>query len=293
MLPAEISDYLHYRMQEDEGHPLDIISVKSVSGGSINTSFHVKCKQGDFFLKYNYADRFPGMFRAEAEGLKTLESCGCIRVPRVIHWADTGIYSFLLLEYLHPCLPAGDFWESFGMKTAVLHSHTSTHFGFSSDNYIGSLKQWNDLHETWSSFLINQRLNPMAEQAHASGLMSAQDLEWLGLIYKRLPDLYPEEPPSLLHGDLWSGNFLSATDGTPCLIDPAVYYGHREMDIAMTFLFGGFSPVFYEAYNHQHPLEPGWKSRIGLGQLYPLLVHVNLFGEGYMARVRQVMKQYL
>lgn len=133
----------------------------------------------------------------------------------------------------------------------------------------------------------------MAELAFTNGYIKTQDLSRLELLYKRLPDLYPEEPPSLLHGDLWSGNFLSAHDGTPCLVDPAVYYGHRETDIAMTRLFGGFSQAFYEAYNHHFPLEPGWESRISLNQLYPLLVHVNLFGEGYMGQVRQVLKQYV
>ena len=293
MLPAEICDSLLRRLEEQYREPVTLSSVKPVSGGSINNAFHIRCNIGDFFLKYNYSDSFPGMFKAEAEGLKTLESCRCIRIPQVIHWADTGVLSYLLLEYLHPGHPSGDFWETFGRKIAQLHHHTSPHFGFSSDNYIGSLKQLNDRHETWSSFLIKQRLQPMAEQAYTNGLMKTQDLKWLELLYKRLPDLYPEEPPSLLHGDLWSGNFLSAHDGTPCLIDPAVYYGHRETYIAMTSLFGGFSKVFYDAYNHHYPLESGWKSRTSLGQLYPLLVHVNLFGEGYMGQVRQVLKQYV
>lgn len=137
-----------------------------------------------------------------------------------------------------------------------------------------------------------ERLQPLVKLAYDSGLLDGQDARRMEILYKKLPEILPVEPPSLIHGDLWSGNYMVGNDGNPCIIDPAVYYGHREMDIAMSKLFGGFSPEFYRAYNEEYPMVKGWEKRVELNQLYPLLVHVNLFGEGYNRQVRQILKDY-
>ena len=232
------------------------------------------------------------MFAAEAGGLAILKNAECIQVPNVIHNSDTGEYSFLLLDFIRSRPPTADFWHLFGQQLARLHQRTSPDFGLDHDNYIGSLRQSNNHHLRWTDFLVEERIQPQVKMAVDGRLLDNHDLRRLELLYKKLPEILPVEPPSLIHGDLWSGNYMVGSDGNPSIIDPAVYYGHREMDIAMSRLFGGFSPEFYRSYNEEYPMEKGWEKRIELNQLYPLLVHVNLFGGGYSRQVRQILMGY-
>ena len=265
-----------------------MLSTRPLSGGSINQACRIETNLGVFFVKWNDAKACPGMFKAESRGLEILARTGAIRIPEVIHCGE----DLLILEYLEQDRPAPNFWETFGQQLARLHQHTHPTFGLDHDNYIGSLPQSNTPHNTWADFFREARLQPQIRMARDSKQLDQPTCSLLNGVMDRLPQLFPDEPPALLHGDLWSGNYLIGPEGQPCLIDPAVYHGHREMDLAMTRLFGGFDAAFYASYNEAHPLEPDWESRTDLCNLYPLLVHVNLFGSGYASQVRHIAGHY-
>lgn len=174
-----------------------------------------------------------------------------------------------------------------------MHKHTNAQFGFTADNYIGYLPQHNNYHNTWASFFVHNRLMPMVQMAFDKRLLTSFDAQLFERLYLNLYNLFDEEPPALLHGDLWSGNYLIGIDGKPYLIDPAVCYGNREFDIAMTTLFGGFTREFYNGYQEVYPLLTGWEHRLALWNLYPLLVHLNLFGGSYLGQVQSSLKKYV
>ncbi len=243
-------------------------------------------------MKFNHADTYPGMFEQEARGLRLLKGAGEVRVPEVIGTGDDGHYSFIVLEYLDQAPGKPDLWRTFGRQLAALHRHTAGHFGLGHDNYIGSLKQYNNRHENWIDFFREQRLRVQMEMAGRSGLLPSRLEQAFERLFKMLGDIFPEEAPSLIHGDLWSGNYMLDEKGQACIIDPAVYYGHREMDIGMSRLFGVFGGDFYEAYNEAWPMAPGWRERCDICNLYPLMVHVNLFGAGYLGSVEAVLRRF-
>lgn len=267
-------------------------SQTRLSGGDINEVYSVTTSEASFVVKLNKADQFPGMLRKEAQGLHLIAHTGTVKTPAVINTGVIEGTQFLVLEKIETAAATKATWTQFGQQLAALHLNTSQLFGLDHDNYIGSLVQHNKPCGTWTEFLIIQRLQPMIEMAVNQGDINYVEAKIIEPFYKRLEDLYPPGKPALLHGDLWSGNYLVNYDGGPVIIDPAVYYGHREMDIAMMHLFGGFSPSLFDAYNESYPLEKGWQQRVSLNQLYPLLVHVNLFGRGYWERVRQVLEAY-
>jgi fructosamine-3-kinase len=157
---------------------------------------------------------------------------------------------------------------------------------------MGSLPQSNEESDSWSSFFIKRRLQPQVQPAQNAGLLDSKSVKAFELLYKNLQDLLPEQEPALLHGDLWSGNLITNSDGGPCLIDPAVYYGNREVDLAMTRLFGGFSQEFYDAYHEAFPLPPNDFDRVDLYNLYPLLVHLNLFGSSYLPGIKATLRRF-
>lgn len=232
------------------------------------------------------------MFKKEANGLKLLEEAGVIEIPKVLMADEDGHHAFLLLNYIDSAVEKEDFWDDFGEKLAKLHKVKSEQFGLDHDNYMGSLKQYNSFHQSWVEFFIAQRLERQIILAREESRIGKSDVLAFERLYKRLEEIFPPTLPSLLHGDLWSGNFIVGPSGLACLIDPAVYYGHPEIDIAMTTLFGGFSNRFYEAYNRHNPLEKGWRERLPIYNLYPLLVHVNLFGGSYLGSVKEVLKRF-
>ncbi len=191
-----------------------------------------------------------------------------------------------------PVNPTKTYWETLGQSLAVLHSHTQPTFGLHFDNYIGSLPQTNTLTANGYDFFFEHRLLPQAGLALYKGLLSKKSYDALFRLRDRLPELFPNERPALLHGDLWSGNVLINEDNKPALIDPAVYYGFREAELAFTRLFAGFDDRFYDAYDEAFPLQNGFNERVAIYNLYPLLVHVNLFGSGYVSGVERVLKQF-
>ncbi|MBW6491452.1 MAG: fructosamine kinase family protein [Lentimicrobium sp.] len=290
MIPASIHEQINHWLLTELGETKGISSSKVISGGCINDCLSIKTENYTFFIKYNFSDKFPGMFDAEAKGLELLRYTGCIRIPKVIYRGTSGIYSFLLLEFIEEGRQPAYFWEAFGKNLAKLHKTSHTYFGLDHDNYIGSIPQKNHAHLAWDEFLAEQRLLPLVKQSFDYKLLNAEDVRSFDRFIGNLRNLLPGEIPSLLHGDLWSGNFLVTSEGEVCLIDPAVYFGHREMDIAMTKLFGGFSPEFYQSYNQEYPLEKGWEKRVEINQLYPLLVHLLLFGAAYAGQIRRILK---
>ncbi|UGU17020.1 fructosamine kinase family protein [Sinomicrobium kalidii] len=265
----------------------EIRKASPLSGGDINDVYLLDTTAGKFVVKLNSASRYPGMFPAEAEGLEVLGSTGAIHIPAVIEQGTAGGTAYLVLEYMEPGNPGPGFWEAFGRQLAGLHRNTADNFGFEHSNYIGSLPQYNEYCKRAAEFYVAQRLQPQFKLAHDLGYR----FDTVPL-YKNLEAVIPEEAPALVHGDLWGGNYLVSKDGNPCLIDPAVAYAHRETDIAMMHLFGGFPSPMIDAYNETFPLCAGWKERMDLWQLYYLLVHLNLFGTGYLQGVRRIVGRY-
>ena len=254
---------------------LGISGSEPVSGGCIHRCYRAQRDGRAVFLKLNEA-RFADAFAAEADGLAALRAAGC-RAPEPIALGSAGANAYLVLEFLE-LRSHGDF-AALGTMLAALHRRQAERFGWARDNYIGSTPQPNRWCESWSMFWREQRLEPQLALAAKNGYRL--DVPPMG---KLLAGHAPA--PSLLHGDLWSGNAGFLADGAPVLFDPAVYYGDREADLAMTELFGGFAPQFYAAYNAAWPLAPGYEQRKHLYNLYHLLNHLNLFGGGYLAQVR-------
>jgi fructosamine-3-kinase len=229
------------------------------------------------------------MFSAEARGLEWLREADALRVPAVISVGS----GFLVLEYLEPAPHRSGFDEELGRGLAQLHRFGARWFGLDHDNFIGRLPQANAPLPRWSDFYRSRRLEPQLQRARHAGLVDRALQARFDRLLSRLDELVgPDEPPARLHGDLWGGNLHSDERGGPCLIDPAVYGGHRELDLAMMRLFGGFSERTFGAYAEAYPLAPGFEQRVALYQLYPLLVHVNLFGGSYVGSVRNVLSHY-
>lgn len=266
---------------------LKINSHRPVHGGDINEAFYL---EGDrkYFLKLNDANRFPKMFQKEAEGLNALRDASELIVPEVIKYGEIEDRQYLLLEWIVNEGATKSHWINFGHGLAKLHRQSREYFGWVRDNYIGSLAQINDKCSTWTDFFIQHRVMPLVNKLHENGSFSKSDVDRAERFCLSADSLFPQEPPALIHGDLWAGNFIITGNNNVALIDPAVYYGHREMDIGMSKLFGGFPQLFYDAYNESYPLEKGWEERLKYSQLYPLLVHAILFGGHYISRVRGV-----
>ncbi|MBK7407523.1 MAG: fructosamine kinase family protein [Saprospirales bacterium] len=215
----------------------------------------------------------------EAQGLDLLRDHSPIRIPDVLSQGSSDGYAYLLLEYYEPGWANEAFWESFGAGLAQLHRNSAPQFGLHFDNFIGNLPQSNGFMDNWTDFYRDRRLAPQARLAHSKGLLHSSDLDQLERLYNRLPELMPVEAPALIHGDLWSGNYLVSKAQDPVLIDPSVSFAHREMDLAMSRLFSGFDWRFYRSYEAAFPLSPGFEARLPIYQLYYLLVHLNLLGK--------------
>jgi len=270
-----------------------LTGVQRVSGGDINQSYRLQYGDASFFLKLNDAYRYPEMLVREAKGLTLMRSAEAIRIPEVLCVDTLGTSQVLLLEWIERGPVTRSSSELLGRQLAGMHQCTNIYFGLDFDNYMGSLKQANTPALNWSDFFIHQRLEPQVRLALDKRLLDAAIYRKFEELYKRLDNLYPKEPSALVHGDLWSGNYLVNHADDPFLIDPAVAYGHRETDIAMTLLFGDFDTAFYQAYQETFPLEKGWQERSQLWNLYPLLVHVNLFGRGYLSQLGACLSTWL
>ncbi|MGB0838854.1 MAG: fructosamine kinase family protein [Chitinophagales bacterium] len=292
MLPTHIKQACEQKLSIPFMQQVDIDSFQPITGGSINDAGRITTNVGDFFIKWNSAYRFPMMFELEAKGLELLRSTEAISVPEPMCWGQSGTDAFLVMEYLDCAYEVGNFWEEFGHRLANLHLNTTSQFGLNQHNYMGSLRQFNRRHDNYIDFFIQERLGYQVKLGRDHGILDSQHVKQFESLYRRLPELIPEERPALVHGDLWSGNFTTDCEGYPALIDPAVHYGHREADLAMTFLFGGFNHQLYDAYHNAYPLTPSWRWRMDLYNLYPLLVHINLFAPQTRS-VTKVKSDYL
>ena len=266
----------------------NIGAMQALSGGCIADSYYLATSTGEeLFLKSHSAPPV-NYFESEAFGLQTLADTRTLRTPRVLSVSPC----FLLLEWIPASRPTGDYWRKAARQLAALHQLEQPYFGFKQDNFCGATPQPNAQTDCGYDFFQHQRLLYQANLANANGHLGNRDIDQIYLLADRLPQLIPNQPPSLIHGDLWSGNLHTNDQGAPVFIDPAAHFGWREADIAMTCLFGGFPEEFYHEYNDAYAMEPGWQDRLPLYNLYHLLNHLNLFGTGYLSQVRQVIQQF-
>ena len=266
--------------------------LNSVGGGDISAAWRVECDRGTVFAKTGpIASK--ALFTAEAAGLAELARADCVRVPRVLGDGDGEHGAWIALEWLPMQSSSANVDAKLGAQLAALHRYTADEHGFKQDTTIGSTPQPNRQTPDWIDFYREQRLGFQLRLAGSNGFDG--ELQSLGeQVINKVPEFFQgeETAPSLLHGDLWSGN-KAACDGEPVIFDPAVYYGDRETDLAMSRLFGGFHRSFYDAYESSWPLSDGHERRVGLYQLYHVLNHLNLFGSGYLGRAVSIMRSLL
>lgn len=263
------------------GHDFVPLEERVIGGGSINDAWLLADADRRYFVKLN-RPALLDMFVAEAEGLQEMRSSETIRVPEPVCYGSADGHSYLVMEFIASGAGSGDSHAQLGQQLAAMHRHTADRFGWHRDNTIGSTPQPNDWHSDWLTFLREQRLGFQVELAMRKGA-SRQLGRQADRLLPELDYFFQSYAPeaSLLHGDLWSGNYSISDTGEPLIFDPAVYYGDREADVAMTELFGGFPSAFYEAYRQAWPLDPGYRQRKTLYNLYHILNHFNLFGGGY------------
>ncbi len=272
---------------------LKINGYEPLHGGDINDAYCLFGENEKYFLKVNNASRYPGMFEKETRGLYALSAhLPALNIPRVIQFGAVEQQQYLLLQWIETGIPRSDFWESFGRSIALMHRQAQDYFGWEEDNYIGSLQQHNCRRDEWHIFFSECRILPLAKILFDTGAFSKRDLTEAESFCKDSSQWFPKESPALLHGDLWSGNYMISSTGYASVYDPAAYYGHREMDIGMTKLFGGFDQRFYDAYQETYSIEKNWIQRLSLSQLYPLLVHAVLFGGHYVSSAREIINKF-
>ena len=253
------------------------LTWQHVVGGSINETYKVSSGTFSFFVKMNTINVFKNGFDEEVFGLHFLKE-NAILVPEIIYDGNYKEYIFLVLEWIESGNKTDVFWKNFAKQLANLHQQKANLFGLESDNYMGELPQDNRFRDCFSEFFIENRLKPQVKLAVEQKLLQPKKIQQFERLYKQLETIFPKEDPCAIHGDLWSGNFISNSNEQVVLIDPAVYYGHREIDLAMTTLFGGFSSSFLNFYNEIYPLEAGFENRKNIYNLYHLLIHLIMFG---------------
>lgn len=282
-LPTEV------RSDAEEKLKVTIRHFNPVAGGCINNGGRLTTDGGSFFfIKWNSLEKFPSMFEMEAKGLRLLKQHGSLEIPQPVAYGKVNALQYLVLEWMGGERRSKEFWPRLGTGLAALHRNTSKSFGLDHDNYIGALPQSNKPTSGWPTFFAQQRIEPQLKMLKADAAMRRS----FERLLSRIGEIFPPTVPALLHGDLWSGNLIVGTDGLPCLIDPAVHYGHRESELAFTRLFGGFDTSFYDAYDEVFPLDPGFEERVEILNLYPLLVHANLFGGHYVQEIRAILRPW-
>ena len=282
-------------LTEKFGSPVKIHSSDSLGGGCINHASKVETSMGTLFLKWN-GNCKSDMFLREAESLEELRKAanGQLLVPEVFAAKEVDASpGFLVLEYLESGYGKTNSDESLGRGLAAIHKYKAEKFGFHHDNYCGSTPQNNSWKSNWIEFFRDNRLHFLLELIQRERPLSAGEFKVYERLLVKIPEWVPEESgPALIHGDLWSGNYMNTTNG-PALIDPASYYANREMEMGIMTMFGGFSQRFYSAYNEAYPLPSGWRERNHLYQLYHFLNHYYLFGGDYRSQALQIAKSYL
>lgn len=264
------------------------LQFRRTGGGSINETYQVSIPGQRLFCKLNSAALFPQLFEKEMIGLEMLRGKTGLHVPEVIACESLDGVQVLILEWIEETTPDEQFWTVFGEELARLHSIKTDQFGSEENNYMGSVLQSNRKHQDWITFFQHERLEPLVKKCRDKNLLSKKDMEAFGKLYKELPGIF-DSPirPSLVHGDLWSGNFMCGHNRQPVLIDPAVYFGHPSVDLGMTTLFGGFPSSFYQAYQAQSSFPSNYREQWMACNLYPLLIHLFLFGLSYKRKIEE------
>jgi fructosamine-3-kinase len=276
------------QISQKTGKPFEAVAHRPIGGGSISQAYFVSNRRQSYFVKLNRAERLP-MFEAEAQGLQKLWETQTIRVPQPICWGMGDNSAYLVLEWLELGNPNEIAWKSMGRNLATLHQVTSPNgFGWDINNTIGSTPQINTWSENWAEFFAQHRLGYQFQLARQRGAYFPRQSQLMAIIPKLLSHALK---PALVHGDLWSGNAAFMKSGEPLTFDPATYFGDREVDLAMTELFGGFPAEFYRSYNQAYPLDVGYKQRKTLYNLYHILNHYNLFGGNYEAQANRMIEQ--
>lgn len=272
--------------------PVEVISAEFTPGGDISQAYLLYTSKGKFFLKVNAALFGLDFFEKEARGLATLANAGTLKVPRPLFDGKFHQQIYLVMEHLDRGEAAPGFWEDFGRQMAALHQHTREQYGLDYDNFIGKVHQCNESRPSWHEFYGSQRIMPLVYKAEKNKMLHADSVHDAEKMCARLSEIIPEERPALLHGDLWKGNFMVYKTGMAAIFDPSIFYGHREFDLAIARLFGGYDEKFYGAYQEAYPLLPGHHDRVDIFQLYHLLVHLLLFGDQYKQDVIAILKKY-
>ncbi len=282
-------------LSETLNNKVIIKSSSALGGGCINHASRINTNAGEFFLKWN-SDCHSDLFIREAESLHELRKAAreFVRVPKVIAAKEVDhTPGYLVQEYLKPGTGALADEEKLGHGLATIHNFKNTEFGFFHDNYCGSTTQNNKWNSSWSDFFSNNRIRFLLDMIQENRPFPLSEMKIFERLVNRLPDLLPRRSnPVLIHGDLWSGNYMMTQKG-PALIDPASYYADAEMEFGIITMFGGFSQRFYSAYNEINPLEKGWQERNPLFQLYHVLNHYYLFGGGYGSQAINIAKRYI
>ncbi len=266
-----------------------VLKTSSVGGGCIAQSGIIYTDKGNkYFLKQGFSN---GMFKCEANGLKELAKADCIRIPNVILIGE----DFLILEVIESGVKTSHSMAQFGCQLAKLHRYNFDKYGFKEDNFIGASVQKNTFSNNWSEFYFNNRIFYQYNLVKANGKATSELTNLISKLENKIYDILKDSEnfSSLLHGDLWGGNYMIDDKGNAVLVDPAVYYGNREADLAMTKLFGGFSSDFYEGYRNEFPLAAGYEYRENIYSLYHVMNHYNLFGDSYYRQMIDLIKFYL
>lgn len=277
------------QLSEHFGRKVEIQGFDVLGGGSINRAGTLRSSEGNFFIKYLREADAASMYACEVKGLELLSRHSPISVPKPILNGTAEDIDFLILEYIAPGEKGPGFYEDFATILADQHRNVSDKYGLDYDNFIGRLPQSNRQHDDWNSFYIEERITPMLRMAVDNGYLGKELIRKFDSLFLHVDSIFPKEAPSLLHGDLWGGNHMAGPNGEPWIFDPAVYYGHREMELAFTSVFFAFPSEFYDAYESAWPLQPGFRKRISFYQLWPLMVHLNLFGSSYLSPVKRIL----
>jgi fructosamine-3-kinase len=282
-------------LSEKSGEPVEIYSTNSIGGGCINNASKIETSIGSFFVKWN-SNCQPDIFTREAESLSELKTATGdeLKVPEVYASKEVNTTpGFLVLEYLAPGYSAFDNDEKLGRGLALIHRYSKKNFGFYTNNYCGATLQDNSWKSNWAEFFRNNRLYFLLDLIQKERPLPSSEIKIYEKLLEKIPELVPDNSePVLIHGDLWSGNYMICKTG-PALIDPCAYYADPEMEFAIMTMFGGFSQRFYAAYNEVNPLLPDWRQRNSLYQIYHILNHYYLFGGGYQSQAIRVARSFI
>lgn len=289
VIPLSIQTLVQQKLSKQFAFPNTAV-FSSIGGGSINDTYRISLTGQNVFCKINSATKFPRLFEKEKKGLECLGKQDLVKVPGVIDVFESKDCQVLLLEWVEEGERTESFWKKFGEQLAALHQTSADQFGFDENNYMGSVVQTNQRTESWAAFFTHQRLQPLIFQCHEKKLITPKHISQFEKLFARVSSIFNnDQKPSLLHGDLWSGNFMCNKNSEPVLIDPAVYFGHPSVDLGMTTLFGGFRQGFYEAYNYHSLFPENYEEQWKVCNLYPLLIHLFLFGRSYLPQIEHTL----